>query len=360
MTTAAGDVARTATTSAVQPASAPVSPAECALEALRRLRGLVPFDGASVLLMDPVTHLFTTGAVDGLPQSCCHPYFGFEVSDHPRTFRRMVLDGVRSSRIDAVSDPHDPLVAGVLAPHGYGPEVRVVCTDAQTAWGGVTLWRSAGERPFTLAEEERLARCAEPLGAQLRAAVIASLAAPVSLGGGGAPVGAGSPLGVLVLQDGMVVESSPDAAHTLQELGHPCPTEYRHVEHLRALAAGQVPFTTVLRTARGWLTAHGSRLGPDRVVITLNAAGPERLLGARVAAAGLSARELEVAQLLCRGMSDREIARGLDISEHTAHDHVRSVRRKLGVRSRAEVPATIFAEHYLAGFIASAAINHAR
>lgn len=359
MTTGAGDVARTATTPAGQPAPAPLSPAGCALEALRQLRGLVPFDGASLLLMDPVTHLFTTGAVDGLPQSCCHPYFGFEVSDHPRTFRRMVLDGVRSSRVDAVCDPDDPLVAGVLAPHGYGPEMRVVCTDAQTAWGGVTLWRSAGGRPFTLAEEERLARCAEPLGAQLRAAVIAALAAPAPVGDG-APVGPGSPLGVLVLQDGVVVESSPDAAHTLQELGHPCPTEYRHVEHLRALAAGQVPFTTVLRTARGWLTAHGSRLGPDRVVITLSAAGPDRLLGARVTAAGLSARELEVAQLLCRGMSDREIARGLDISAHTAHDHVRSVRRKLGVRSRAEVPATIFAEHYLAGFIASAAIDHAR
>lgn len=50
----------------------------------------------------------------------------------------------------------------------------------------------------------------------------------------------------------------------------------------------------------------------------------------------LSARELEVLQLLASGLSNKAIARRLDLSEHTAKFHVAQILGKLGVQSRTE------------------------
>jgi DNA-binding CsgD family transcriptional regulator/sugar lactone lactonase YvrE len=51
----------------------------------------------------------------------------------------------------------------------------------------------------------------------------------------------------------------------------------------------------------------------------------------------LSRREREVALLVAEGLTNREIAARLFISERTAEGHVEQIRNKLGVRSRAEV-----------------------
>jgi ATP/maltotriose-dependent transcriptional regulator MalT len=57
------------------------------------------------------------------------------------------------------------------------------------------------------------------------------------------------------------------------------------------------------------------------------------------APAGLTRRELEVLRLLARGMSNREVAANLHLSEHTVHRHVSNVYGKLGVSSRAAAVA---------------------
>jgi ATP/maltotriose-dependent transcriptional regulator MalT len=53
-----------------------------------------------------------------------------------------------------------------------------------------------------------------------------------------------------------------------------------------------------------------------------------------VDAAGLTARELEVLGLVAQGSSDAEVAEALVVSRRTVHAHVRSIYRKLDVRSR--------------------------
>lgn len=53
----------------------------------------------------------------------------------------------------------------------------------------------------------------------------------------------------------------------------------------------------------------------------------------------LTAREREVVELLCRGMTNGAIARSLTISEGTAKYHVGNVLRKLGATSRADAVA---------------------
>ncbi|HEU5486640.1 MAG TPA: alpha/beta fold hydrolase [Microlunatus sp.] len=57
------------------------------------------------------------------------------------------------------------------------------------------------------------------------------------------------------------------------------------------------------------------------------------------AAALLSGREREVLTLVARGLSDREIAQQLVLSEHTVHRHVANIRHKLGRGSRAAAVA---------------------
>jgi ATP/maltotriose-dependent transcriptional regulator MalT len=53
--------------------------------------------------------------------------------------------------------------------------------------------------------------------------------------------------------------------------------------------------------------------------------------------AGLTRREREVAGLVAYGLTNREIAEKLVISERTAEGHVERIRDKLGVRSRTQV-----------------------
>jgi DNA-binding NarL/FixJ family response regulator len=57
---------------------------------------------------------------------------------------------------------------------------------------------------------------------------------------------------------------------------------------------------------------------------------------------GLTARELEVLELIAAGRSNREIAAELFISAKTASVHVSSILAKLGVGSRGEAAATAY------------------
>lgn len=50
----------------------------------------------------------------------------------------------------------------------------------------------------------------------------------------------------------------------------------------------------------------------------------------------LTARELQVAQLLAGGLTNKEIAQRLEITEHTVKFHLNGILRKLGVSTRTE------------------------
>ena len=55
----------------------------------------------------------------------------------------------------------------------------------------------------------------------------------------------------------------------------------------------------------------------------------------------LSRRELEIAKLVARGLSNKEIATALVLSERTVETHVQNILYKLGFRSRTEVAAWV-------------------
>jgi DNA-binding NarL/FixJ family response regulator len=62
------------------------------------------------------------------------------------------------------------------------------------------------------------------------------------------------------------------------------------------------------------------------------------------AAAGLSKREWEVAQLVAQGRSNRAIAGELYLSERTVENHIASIFNKLSLRSRAEIATYVARE----------------
>ena len=69
----------------------------------------------------------------------------------------------------------------------------------------------------------------------------------------------------------------------------------------------------------------------------LAAGPPARSAPSRPAA--LSEREAAVLRLLGEGLSDKQIAARLAVSEHTARYHVTSIRNKLGADTRAQAVA---------------------
>ncbi len=82
------------------------------------------------------------------------------------------------------------------------------------------------------------------------------------------------------------------------------------------------------------------RLDADAVETVLNAAG-HRSGRRREGPAGLTAREIDVLQLVARGLSSKEIATRLVISPKTARNHVEHIYVKIGASSR--VAASLFA-----------------
>jgi len=56
----------------------------------------------------------------------------------------------------------------------------------------------------------------------------------------------------------------------------------------------------------------------------------------------LSSREIEVAKLLIRGCSNKDMAEKLFVCEYTIKDHLKHIMKKMGVATRAKIMSKIF------------------
>jgi DNA-binding CsgD family transcriptional regulator len=105
-----------------------------------------------------------------------------------------------------------------------------------------------------------------------------------------------------------------------------------------------------VRTRSGrWLVLHAARLaGPDaegRVAVLFELARPAEISPLVLAVYGLTDREAQVTLLVLRGHSTTHIAARLAISPLTVQQHLKAVFDKVGVHSRRELVAQIFAPH---------------
>lgn len=123
--------------------------------------------------------------------------------------------------------------------------------------------------------------------------------------------------------------------------------------HERVLFEPTVEFIRGKRTARQFETAlaDGSRMSLPEVIAFAGDAADRAISPTREDAGGqpgafprqlsrvhaLTAREREIAHLLARGLSDREIAEALSISTRTVNTHVTHILGKLNITSRHDV-----------------------
>jgi DNA-binding CsgD family transcriptional regulator len=120
--------------------------------------------------------------------------------------------------------------------------------------------------------------------------------------------------------------------------------EFRYlvVEHSLEIYGGLVALIFV--TLGIWL---GRRIAEPRqrviehapsAPVPLPAAAPTQLVRdeARIAAIGMTKRELEILELIAQGLSNREIAERAFVSENTVKTHSSRVFEKLGARRRTQ------------------------
>ncbi|MBC8283038.1 MAG: Crp/Fnr family transcriptional regulator [Nitrospinae bacterium] len=58
--------------------------------------------------------------------------------------------------------------------------------------------------------------------------------------------------------------------------------------------------------------------------------------------AGLTQREADVARLICEGLSDKEIAKKINLSPHTVKDHLKKVYSKFRVHARTQLVSLMY------------------
>jgi DNA-binding CsgD family transcriptional regulator len=93
-------------------------------------------------------------------------------------------------------------------------------------------------------------------------------------------------------------------------------------------------------TPQGWIALHAQLLdqtGAGDVAVTLQPASAAMLLPAISAWYGISDREQAVITQALEGLAAKQIARRLDLSQHTINDHFKAIYRKIGVTSREEL-----------------------
>jgi DNA-binding CsgD family transcriptional regulator len=336
------------------------APSELALfeEVSRRLDEVVPFDGAAWFATDPATVLGSSAVrIENVEMGHCESYWERECRVEDSILFRDVArseSGVASLYDVTGGQPaRSARYREFLAPQGYGDELRAAFRVGQSTWGVVDLYRDRTRGAFTATEREHVRRIAPAVAAALRAFVArASVSAPSSEGPGTALFDAAGAL--LSLDD--------CAERLFEEIGGSewavRPLSMTPVFAVVARAAAVMegrdrgPASARVRSSVGrWLALHASCLrgpdgGPGPTALTIEPAKSSQIAPIVVEAYSLTAREQTITAAVARGLSNQEIAAELFLSPHTVRDHLKAVFAKVGVTSRGELVAKLFAEHY--------------
>ena len=332
------------------------------LEILRSLRKVMPVDAAFFATLDPATLLFTDALTEGVLQDAAFSFLENEfLHDDVNKFVTLARSQIpvhTLARATARDLEDSPRYREILAPRALGDELRAVLRTGLLSWGCLCLHRERGAPGFSNEDAHFIADLAPHIAAGLRAGLLASRVTNAKAESSGGP-------GLLVLaEDFSVVARTPLADRWLAEIsidsrfgGELPPAVYAVAARLRALEHGvqsEPEFMPRLRlqTATGrWLTIHASSMTGSgalrQTAVFLEEARPVEIAPLILSAHQLTAREGEITQLVLQGLSTAEISEKLCITLNTVQDYLKSIFDKVGVRSRRELVAQLFHQHYL-------------
>jgi DNA-binding CsgD family transcriptional regulator len=325
-------------------------------QAERMIRSVIRFDRACWHNVDPATAMITTVYGESAPSSPLLPRLEYgepDVNQFATLARRPLTVGILSQATRGNRN-RSRRFREVLEPMGIGDELTAAFVLDSMFWGCVRLYRNCGRPDFDSAEATFVAGISPALAEGFRRALLVSALAVRDV------IGAG----VVLLDDRDEIQAiSASAEHWLREIidvpvtmGNPLP----HPVYAVAARARSVPDTAdgeLGRLARArvptrsgpWLVLHGMRLAGERAgqtAVIVEAAPSPEVAPLIVSAYGLSDRERDVMQQVVQGLSTKEIAAAIELSVHTVSDHLKKIFEKVGVRSRTELLARLFFDHY--------------
>jgi DNA-binding CsgD family transcriptional regulator len=308
---------------------------------------LVPYDGACWHELDPGPLIETSAHLENMtPTGACASEIEYLRDDFSKFASLARRD--RPTAVLSVATAGRPARSvryqRIIRPAGFHGELRAAFVGEAGCWGSVGLFREAPS-DFRPEEAEVLAALAAELGRAFRGAALGSAHRTAALPA--AP-------GLLVLDaDRRLRLQTAIADAWLEQLGW------------SRAAAEDLPYAvyTVADTARrrratatarvragggGWVLLHASMASGDRpgdVAVILEGSKPSAIVPLLARAYALSRRERDVTGLVLEGHDTQEIAERLVISPHTVQQHLKLVFGKVGVRSRRELVARVFAGH---------------
>jgi DNA-binding CsgD family transcriptional regulator len=329
-----------------------------------QIRAAVPADGLFMAATDPDTLLaLGAGVVEGLPEPVCEPFWAyeFEVPDYNK-FTDLAHGPRRVADLHAATGgrpERSPRWRELTRLMDAQSELRAAFTAGGRGWGVLHVNRAGGPGGFTPDEVAFVEAVGPAVGRGLRSALISQPS--------GSAAGRGPGMAI-VDPDNRIVSVTPEALSWFEEIesvrrlqeplpGVDVPSEVIvAAQEARARAANPHAPAAATRTrarTRGgaWLLIHASCLrGADGAVggtaVVVEPAKASEVAPLIVEAYGLTAREVDVTQSLARGLTTNEIARELHLSRYTVQDHLKAVYEKVGVSSRGELVAKMFADHY--------------
>ncbi len=316
------------------------------------LRDVLPFDFHPCwFTIDPATLLVTGHVNEGLertPPEIAHAWYAEADVNAPADLVR-VRGGATTVTAATGGDPEASWRwRNLLDPSGFDDSLDAVLRTGSTVWGAVNLLHTSDRRPFTADDVRYVARLSSALATGTR---LGLLRAP-----SGRTSDATGPAVAVVTEDLAIVSMTANANGWLPDLpdvGPYRPGRLPMPVQVVVLRASRSPdghaSVTVRSDNRGWVRIHGSRLagtGPNQVAVVIETSRPTEVAHLRLAAHGLTAREVDVVELVLRGRSTKQIAAELVMSEYTVQDRLKSVFEKVGVRSRRELVAAVHAADY--------------
>ncbi len=332
---------------------------------------VVPFDGSMWFGVDPSTVLAVAPArFEALDDGYCQTFWEGEFYEPDvALYRDLVRQPTPAAGLRQVTADR-PLRSSryrrFVTPQGYDDELRVAFRSGDNTWAVAALYREKGRRPFSQDDVALMAGLSGVVGAAVRTRVAAgTVASPLCTAPGLLMFDASN---VLVsanveanqwLDDicGAVSggtetwrELLPDgSANDLRSAIPILPLLAR----ARAVAAGvdEGPARLRLRDRKGrWLVFHASCLtggiADGAVTVVVEPAKSTDVAPIIIEAYGLSPRERDVVRAIARGLSTPDIASELFLSAHTVRYYIKSVFEKVGVSTRGELVAKLFADHY--------------